>query len=226
MPLPSSGVISVDDIYQELGNTNIAGAGGVSLSALEGGAFGTINTNSANRPNGIAPNAMSEWYSYDHNAGASLTGYNSSTLQANANNACLQTLFILYYHDGAGADPTTGDNVYSNSKGTAALGDGVYKYQSQNSWYSVSGGTVSGFGSCRSERRLKKNIEYIGTSPMGIPIYHFEYKNPEHAPNGIGRYVGTMVDELQRLGLSDTLSTKDGDVWVDYNKLDIDCKLI
>jgi len=219
MTLPSSGQISIGDIVTEKslaqGNDSLQ-----SLSATN------INQNSTNKPDGVAPHSISEFYGYNHNATAGLTSYQSSTLQSNANNACSQIIFTTYYHDGAGSDPTNGDNVYSDAKGTAALGDGVFKYQSQNAWYSVSAGTVNGNGACRSERRLKKNIEYIGTSPMGIPIYHFEYKNPEHAPNGIGRYVGTMVDELQRLGLSDTLSTKDGDVWVDYNKLDIDCKLI
>lgn len=220
MTLPSSGQISIGDIVTE----KSLAQGNDSLTSLS---TTNINSNSApNVPDQATPHAISEFYGYNHNAAASLTSYGSSTLQANAANACSQIVFTTYYHDGAGADPVTFDNVYSNSKGTAALGDGVYKYQSQNSWYSVSAGAVTGFGGCRSERRLKKNIEYIGTSPMGIPIYHFEYKNPEHAPNGIGRYVGTMVDELQRLGLSDTLSTKDGDVWVDYNKLDIDCKLI
>jgi len=220
MTLPSSGQISIGDIVNEKGLAQ----GNDSLETLS---TTNINSNSApNVPDQAQPHAISEFYGYNHNATATLTAYDSSTLQSNPSNACLQTVFQTYYHDGAGADPTTGDNVYSDAKGTTSLGDGHYKYQSQNSWYSVSSGAVTGFGSCRSERRLKKNIEYIGTSPMGIPIYHFEYKNPEHAPNGIGRYVGTMVDELQRLGLSDVLSTKDGDVWVDYNKLDIDCKLI
>jgi len=220
MTLPSSGQISIGDIVNEKGLAQ----GNDSLESLS---TTNINSNSApNLPDQVQPHAISEFYGYNHNAAASLTAYNASTLQANPSQACAQTFFTTYYHDGAGADPTTGDNVYSNSKGTAQPGDGSYKYASQNAYYNLSAGVVTGFGGCRSERRLKKNIEYIGTSPMGIPIYHFEYKNPEHAPNGIGRYVGTMVDELQRLGLSDTLSTKDGDVWVDYNKLDIDCKLI
>jgi len=229
MPLQSSGTITVDDIYTELGNSNIGLSGGVALSALETGAFGSINTNSTNKPDGSTPYAMSEWYGYDHNAtGATLTAYNSSNFgQLSAFNACSDKSSVTYYHDGALSEPAVGDTLYSDSAGTNSLAAGYYRLTTPGTWVLTnSSGTVTSAGSCRSERRLKKNIEYIGISPMGIPIYHFEYKNSEHAPNGKGRYVGTMVDELQKLGFLDVLFTKDGDVWVDYNKLDIDCKLV
>ena len=218
MALQSSGAISIGDIVNE----KSLAQGNDSLTSLS---TTNINANSTNKPDGITPHSISEFYGYDHNA-VSLTSYNSSTLQSTPTNACARTFFTTYYHNGSNQDPIVGDNVYSDAKGTTPLGDGSFKFQSSNSYYNVVTGAVTFTGCCRSERRLKKNIEYIGTSPMGIPIYHFEYKNPEHAPNGMGRYVGTMVDELQRLGLLDTLFTKDGDVWVDYTKLDIDCKLV
>jgi len=70
MALPASGQISVSDILTELGldsqnpDTNLQG--------LEQGDFGAINTNNAasDRPDEADPYAMSEWYSYDHNATA------------------------------------------------------------------------------------------------------------------------------------------------------------
>jgi len=41
-----------------------------SLRGLSGGFFGTINTNSSSYPDGEEPHAMSEFYSYDHDAAA------------------------------------------------------------------------------------------------------------------------------------------------------------
>ena len=228
MALQTSGAITVDDIYQELGNSNIASAGGVSLLALENGSFGTINSNSSNKPNGSTPCAMSEWYGYNHSAGASVTQFQASSNQSSPTNACKQTFYQFLYHDGAGADPVAGDFVYINTAGTKPTGAGFYKYQTSNSYFEVQGtaGEITTVGGCRSERRLKYNIEFIGNSLMGIPMYHFEYINPKHAPNGPGRYVGTMVDDLQRLGYDDVILEKGGELWVDYKKLDIDCKLV
>jgi|TARA_B100000768_G_C11256215_1_gene366516 hypothetical protein len=70
----------------------------------------------------------------------------------------------------------------------------------------------------KSERRLKYDIELVGESAMGIPMYHFNYKDEA---NGKGRFIGTMVDDLERLGFEDVLiHTKDG-ILVDYNKIDV-----
>ena len=93
------------------------------------------------------------------------------------------------------------------------FGKGVFGFDDGNS---VSDAFIQGCG--RSERRLKYNIEYITDSPMGIPMYYFNYINEAH---GKGRYVGTMVDDLQRLGYSDVLSTVNGDVYVNYAKIDV-----
>ena len=73
-------------------------------------------------------------------------------------------------------------------------------------------------GQGRSERRLKYNIEYIADSPMGIPMYYFNYINEAH---GKGKFIGTMTDDLERLGFSDVLSTVDGNIFVNYSKIDV-----
>lgn len=70
----------------------------------------------------------------------------------------------------------------------------------------------------KSERRLKYNIELVGESAMGIPMYHFNYKDET---NGKGRFIGTMVDDLQRLGFEDVLIHTEKDILVDYNKIDV-----
>lgn len=67
MALQSSGQIKISEIAAELG---ASGEPNLNLRGLSGGLFGTINTNNAaaDRPDGNAPHAMSEFYSYDHSA--------------------------------------------------------------------------------------------------------------------------------------------------------------
>lgn len=67
MALPSSGQISVSDILTELGLD--ANNPDTSFRSLHDGSLATINTANAaaDRPDGSAPHAMSEFYSYDHN---------------------------------------------------------------------------------------------------------------------------------------------------------------
>lgn len=73
MALPASGQISINDIYTETGNENELNA---SLKDISDGTFVTINTANpaANRPDGVAPHAMSEFYSYDHDLTSSSWG--------------------------------------------------------------------------------------------------------------------------------------------------------
>jgi|TARA_Y100000289_G_scaffold65525_1_gene79289 hypothetical protein len=63
MALTSSGQISMSDIRSELGDS-----GSISLKEASDGTIATINTNndSSDRPDGAAPHAMTEFYSYDH----------------------------------------------------------------------------------------------------------------------------------------------------------------
>jgi hypothetical protein len=67
MVLPASGPISLQNINTELGRTSTATIG---LQQAETGVYGAINQNSAQRPDGVAPHSMNEWYGYDHSASA------------------------------------------------------------------------------------------------------------------------------------------------------------
>ena len=71
MTLTSSGQISMGDIRTELGDS-----GSISLKEASDGTIATINTNnaSADRPDGSAPHAMTEFYSYNHTE-ASIAGW-------------------------------------------------------------------------------------------------------------------------------------------------------
>jgi len=220
MAINSSGTIKMSDINTELGRTSTTS--NTSLKDCSNGTNGTINTANASsdRPDGSAPHAMSEWYSYNHSA-TSLTSF-TAFYGETQNDACNSSEAQTFYHDGTGTTPTNGDEVYTNSSGTSEATDGYYKT-------TVSGGVVVNDGQAglafvcsggegRSERRLKHNIEFIGDSPMGIPMYYFNYKNKLH---GKGRFVGTMVDDLQRLGLDNVLIHTDDGIFVDYSKIDV-----
>ena len=63
MALPASGEISMGDIRTELGDS-----GSISLKEASDGTIATINTANAaaDRPDGSAPHAMTEFYNYDH----------------------------------------------------------------------------------------------------------------------------------------------------------------
>ena len=80
MALQASGEIKVSEIISELA---YAGGGNYRFGFLFTGGFGTINTANpaANRPDGIVPHAMSEWYSYDHNLSANVKYWNFADTQ-------------------------------------------------------------------------------------------------------------------------------------------------
>jgi hypothetical protein len=66
MALPRSGQLGLSQINSELGRTATST---LSLDGAENGLYGTINGNSRSRPSSANPAAISEWYSYDHDAG-------------------------------------------------------------------------------------------------------------------------------------------------------------
>lgn len=70
MALPASGQIKFSDVGVELGASYGAN---ISMELASTGAYATVNTNNAaaDRPDGSAPHAISEWFSYDHNASGS-----------------------------------------------------------------------------------------------------------------------------------------------------------
>lgn len=65
MTLPASGQISFNDLRVELG---IPTQAPFSITTAATNGYVTINTSSPSYPNSSAPHAISEWYSYNHNA--------------------------------------------------------------------------------------------------------------------------------------------------------------
>ena len=86
MALQSSGQISFADINTELGRTSSLEIG---INEAEGGTYGAINQASTSKPDGSTPNAINEWYSYNHSA-----AYNTFNVSLGASNvgACAGTI--------------------------------------------------------------------------------------------------------------------------------------
>ena len=106
MTLTSSGQISINDINGEFGRSGTTANS--SLEDLSDGTVATINTgnDAADRPDGSAPHAMSEFYSYNHSA--SSTSWSSVSAD-----------FNLHVLD---ADSFSTDSVVSGAKTNALSG--------------------------------------------------------------------------------------------------------
>jgi len=110
---------------------------------------------------------------------------------------------------------TQQSDLFDIAAGRKAAGDNARK-QATNDLIGGIGGVASLF----SDRRAKNNIKLIGKSKSGLNIYSFNYKDKS---NGKGTYQGVMSDEIP----SDAVfKHPDGFDRVDYNKLDVEFKLI
>ncbi|MES2937367.1 MAG: tail fiber domain-containing protein [Pseudomonadota bacterium] len=70
-----------------------------------------------------------------------------------------------------------------------------------------------------SDRRLKHNIARIGTHPLGIGLYLFDYKPGLDQPEG--RHFGVMADEVEQVLPQAVLRHPTGYQMVDYGLLGI-----
>jgi len=137
---------------------------------------------------------------------------------SNGSKACGNRYKTDHYYD------ETNDILYTDSCGGTEATYGFYSDGVNYREYSASGLSAP-IGSCgRSDRRLKQNISFKYNSPSGIPIYEFEYTNES---DGIGTYVGTMAQDLIKLGIHESVITgRDGYYFVDYSKIDVDFRKI
>jgi hypothetical protein len=122
MTLPASGQISLNDINVETGRTGTTA--NTSLTNMSNGTTITINTANAasDRPDGSAPHAMSEFYSYNHNAAVSFGTWSSNsswTLDGNAGGA---DQFTTAQIGVTGGDGTNIDIYYTTTSGTVRGG--------------------------------------------------------------------------------------------------------
>jgi hypothetical protein len=67
-----------------------------------------------------------------------------------------------------------------------------------------------------SDSRLKKNIKRVSTSPSGIPIYEFEYKNPKLYGGGVFR--GVLAEQAPKKAV---ITATNGYKMVNYSLIDV-----
>jgi len=124
------------------------------------------------------------------------------------------------------ADLPSWDRVPKPRKGTAGSSAGAL-----SNFLSAAGtvagiiGTVATVAPALSDDRLKYNINKVGNSKKGIPIYTFKYRfEGKHGPT----YKGTSAQDLIAMGRKDAVvqKEKDGFYSVDYSKLDVDMEVV
>ncbi|HYC35093.1 MAG TPA: tail fiber domain-containing protein [Usitatibacter sp.] len=72
-----------------------------------------------------------------------------------------------------------------------------------------------------SDRLLKQDWVRIGTHPLGVGIYLFDYKPEFRDRHGHGRQFGVMADEVERVLPAAVTRDADGYRRVDYAMLGI-----
>ena len=73
----------------------------------------------------------------------------------------------------------------------------------------------------KSDFRVKTNLNKIGHSSMGIPIYLFNYKDDLST-----QYKGVVAQDLISMGITEPIGMRDGHYTVDYSKIDVDMEMI
>ena len=130
---------------------------------------------------------------------------------------CNEERTATYFHD------ETNGTLYNDICGGTEADVGYYR--DDDGYREYAGGSLSKvLGTCRSDRRLKQNILFKQYSKSGIPIYEFQYINES---DGIGTYVGTMAQDLIKLGKQEAVTMgSDGYYSVYYDKIDVDFRKV
>lgn len=73
-----------------------------------------------------------------------------------------------------------------------------------------------------SDRAVKTNCVQVGTHPLGIALYLFDYKPEFQDAQGYGRQFGVMADEVETVMPDAVVTHADGFKRVNYVMLGID----
>lgn len=176
MALQTSGPISVSEILTEAG---VNPGTTVTLGGLEAGTYFTINTASSSKPDGSTPNAMSEWYGYDHSATAGFI--NTQYLDYDGVNDYVQGFFAdktgfdapnqFTYNLWVRQDNTTKRNWHlvhhTNELNTGAGGATMWQYQASTNRLITYIYQPSGAVGARKEHALHDNSGVTGITNSG-----------------------------------------------------------
>lgn len=194
------------------GVQNQASAQGLNQSGAQQKAIANFTT-------GLAQNTYNQQYqnalnTYQTNAGqlSSLLGlgenaaagvgqgaYNSTTAAGNA---------LAQGQISAG---NAQSNAVSGLLGLGTAGASIYSALQTPS--AIQGLTAALAG---SDSRMKQNIKFLGTNEKGIRIYEFEYKPKFYKKWGVGKFVGAMAQEVEKLLPEAVLTDSDGYKLINY----------
>ena len=130
-----------------------------------------------------------------------LQAQGAAAQQQNAYNAAAN----LYSQDAA-ANQAANQAEADRKAGNKALIGGIIQ--------GVAGGAGAAIG---SDIRLKEDINRVGTSPSGIPVYDFKYLGSDTV------YRGVMSKDVPQATVKNFIGEYDG---VDYSKIDVEFKTI
>ena len=140
-------------------------------------------------------------------AGVGQGAYNSTTAAGNA------------IAQGQIAAGQSGTNAVQGALGLGLGGAGIY------SLLAGSGGAAAANTSSLiptalsilgSDSRIKQNIKFLGINEKGIRIYEYEYKPKFHKKWGIGKFIGAMAQEVEKIMPEAVLSDSDGYKLINY----------
>lgn len=150
---------------------------------------------------GITGNAAARGLLRSGSTGQALVNYGNNIQQQSSGNYLDRLLGLSNLGLGAGGLITqAGQTSESKSKSKSKPGIGGFLGQ-------VAGGIAA------SDRRLKKNIEYVKTLDNGLNVYQYDYIN------GKGPYIGVMADEVKEVMPEALGPMIEGYMTVDYSKI-------
>lgn len=145
-------------------------------------------------------------------AGVGQGAYNSTTAAGNA------------IAQGQIAGGQSGTNAIQGALGLGLGGAGIYSLLAGSGGAAAAGGAAASASSLiptaleilGSDSRIKQNIKFLGVNEKGIRIYEYEYKPKFHKKWGIGKFIGAMAQEVEKIMPEAVLSDSNGYKLINY----------
>jgi hypothetical protein len=140
MTVPSSGQITIRGLASEKKNgsydENATISGIISLYDLVNGGnahgsgedYDVTNTASPSYPDEVTPHKMSEWYSYNHDAGLSCSSLTSIQLYPQISQNCSTAKPAITFYIDNGSTWATTNNLYRDNAGNCILANAGWYY--------------------------------------------------------------------------------------------------
>jgi hypothetical protein len=188
-------------------------------------------TNLANVTGGLSGNTFKALNDYTQNYAQNAYQQAYTNYTANQTNIFNRLASIAGLGQTAGSNQATGASTFAGNIGDAQMSAGnaiaAGQVGSANA-VSSSLGNISNYymlqnlingGGTGSDRRIKQDIERVGTLSNGVGVYRFRYKPEYRARWGDGTQFGFMADEVERVVPGAVRFHRAGYKMVDYMKV-------